>query len=182
MADGIVHRLKGNKGAIAVAISLGAAAVATSVAIATHESGHTSASGFGLQQVKVVRHSFPVSAYPGGQWTTTSLDWVDVPGARTRIRVPRGQKGLIVVRFSPAVICQGNCETRILIGGIEAQPRKPITIFGGPNTWAVIYTERSRGPLNPGKYLVRGQVGVTNTSSTLYVRSYHLTAERFRAG
>jgi ribosomal protein L35AE/L33A len=173
------------KGALAVAASLGVAAVATSVAIATHESGHSSASGFGLQQVKIVRHSFPVSNYAGGQWTTTTLNWVDVPGARTTIRVPPGQKGLIVVRFSPAVICQGTgaCETRILIGGVEAQPKKPLS-FVGPNTWGVMYTERSRGPLGPGRYVVRGQVQTTFGSSgtTLYVRSYHLTVERIRAG
>ena len=79
---------RGTKWAFVVAVSLGAAAVVTSVAIATHESGHSREVGSGLQQVKIVRHSFPVSVYPGGQWSTSSGDWVDVPGAQTTITVP----------------------------------------------------------------------------------------------
>ena len=116
--------------------------------------------GGALKQVKVVRHSFPTAQYPGGQWTITSNEFVDVPGAQINITVPEGQQGLIIVRFSPSLICQGTgsiCEARVLIGGEEAKPVKP-TLMSSNNNWGVLYTERSRGPLRPGTYRVKAQV------------------------
>ncbi|MDQ5815258.1 MAG: hypothetical protein M3516_03045 [Actinomycetota bacterium] len=154
----------------------------TSIVIAGHEEGHTSAVGGALKQVKVVRHSFPHPQYPGGQWSITSTQFVDVPGAQTNITVPAGQQGLIIVRFSPSIICQGTgsiCEARVLIGGEEARPVKA-TLMSSNNNWGVLYTERSRGPLGPGTYGVKAQVLVTSGTSggALHMRSYHLTVER----
>ena len=191
MATGTFRSAKASRTmrvAVVVAALLGTAAIAASVAIATHEPGHTRDEGAGLQEVKVVRHSFPVATYPGGQWLTTSdtADWVDVPGAQSTITVPDGQKALIIVRFSPSVICSGSgiCESRILIGGVEGGPQKPVYFNpGSTNHWGVMYTERSRGPLSPGQYVVKAQVMTTYglSGTTLYVRSYHLTVERIRA-
>jgi hypothetical protein len=169
---------------VAVSTAVGAI-LGVSVAIANHETGHTTATGFESEEVRIVRHSFPPSDYPGGQWETTSGTWVTVPGAFVTVTVPPGEQGLIVARFSPSVICSGTgiCESRIVIHGVEGHPNKPVYFNpGSTNNWGVMYTERSRGPLPPGTYAVRAQVLTTygTSGTTLYVRSYHLTVERFR--
>jgi hypothetical protein len=161
------------------------ATLAASVAIAGHEAGHSAKAALSSREVKVVRHSFPHPDYPGGQWETTTETWTTVPGASANITVPQGEKALIVVRFSPSVICSGTgiCESRITINDVEAEPAKPVYFNpGSTNHWGVMYTERSLGPLPPGKYTVRGEVLTTfgTSGTTLYVRSFHLTVERFR--
>src|SRR3954471_8174609 len=130
---------------------------AASIAMANHEPGHTSASALNSAQVKIVRHSFPVPTYPGAQWETSSNTWVTVPGAGTSITVPAGEQALIVVRFSPSVICSGTgtCESRIIIAGQQGEPAKPVFFnSSSENHWGVMYTERSLGPLGPGTYNV----------------------------
>ena len=173
-----------NTAVVAVSAAVGAI-FAASVAIASHEAGHTAKAAFGIEEVKVVRHSFPHPDYPGGQWVTSTDTWIDVPGASIRITVPEGERALIIARFSPSVICAGTgiCESRIVIGGVEAEPAKPVYFNpGSTNHWGVMYTERSLGPILPGTYTVRGQVLTTfgTSGTTLYVRSYHLTVERVR--
>ena len=167
---------------VAVSVAIGAI-LAASVAIAGHENGHTIASAaFGNNEVKVVRHSFPQPDYPGAQWTTTTSTWLTVPGAAVNITVPAGEQALIVVRFSPSVICSGTgvCESRITIDGVEAEPKKPAS-FDSSNHWGAMYTERSLGPLGPGTYTVRGQVLTApgKSATTLFVRSFHMTVESF---
>jgi hypothetical protein len=159
--------------------------LAFSTTHARHQAGHTGRAASGVREVKVVRHSFPHPDFPGGQWETSSGTWVNVPGASVNITVPEGERALIVVRFSPSVICSGSgiCESRVLIGDVEAEPAKPVYFNpGSTNHWGVIYTERSLGPLEPGTYSVKGQVQTTFglSGTTLYVRSFHLTVERFR--
>jgi hypothetical protein len=107
-----------------------------------------------------------------------------VPGASVTITVPPGEHALIVVRFSPSVMCSGSraCQSRITINGVEAEPAKPVYFSpGSTSNWGVMYTERSLGPLAAGTYIIRGQVLTTFglSGTTLSVRSYHLTAERF---
>jgi hypothetical protein len=162
----------------------GSAILAASVSSADAAGGRSVSTALGPSKVTVVRASFPVSDYPGGQWVTTSNAWVTSPGAAVKITVPTGEKALIIVRFSPAVICEGAgvCESRVVINGTPAEPDKAISFNAGSTShWGVLYTERSLGPLSPGTYTVSGQVQTTYglSGTTLYMRSFHMTIERF---
>jgi hypothetical protein len=171
------------RNAVVALFAAGSAILAASVSTADAAGGRSVRTGVGMSEVTAVRASFPVSDYPGGQWVTTSNNWVTAPGALVSITVPTGEKALIIVRFSPAVICQGTgvCESRVAISGTVAEPDKAVS-FDSTNHWGVMYTERSLGPLSPGTYTVSGQVQTTygTSGTTLYMRSFHLTVERFR--
>jgi len=148
--------------------------------------GVTERSANALVEVKVVRHSFPPPTYPDGQWTIQSTNsWVVVPGAFTSVTIPSGERGLLIVRFSPGMICagSGDCLTRIVISGSQGLPAKSVDFnAAGGSHWGMPYTERSIGPLSAGTYDVVAQVEATTglSGTTLTIRSYHLTIERFR--
>ena len=171
---------------IAGVIAAAAAIVVVSFSAAFAQGGRTERSAHTLVEVKVVRHSFSPPTYPNGQWTIQSTNsWVAVPGASTSVTIPSGEQDLLIVRFSPGMICAGtgDCLTRILISGSEGQPAKPVDFNAvGGSHWGMPYTERSIGPLPAGTYTVLAQVEATvgSNGTTLTMRSFHLTVERFR--
>jgi hypothetical protein len=122
--------------------------------------------------------------------TTTSTSYATVPGATTRIRVPRGQRALISARFSAESECSGGaaanyCSVRVLIGRKQGHPRSG-TDFAfdavGANTdyWESNSMERYRGPLRPGRYRVRVQWAVTDAATTFRLDDWTLSVQRAR--
>jgi hypothetical protein len=126
---------------------------------------------------------------------TSSRTFVDIPGAATTIRVPSGQRGLIVARFSAASQCgslnpdDDGCFVRILIGGVEADPATvgPFdTAACCPNSsngdsFESHQIERSRGALPPGSYSVKVQ-WQADAENQFMLWGWHLAVERARVG
>ena len=130
-----------------------------------------------------------------GLQETNSRTFIDIPGAATTIRVPPGQRGLIVARFSAASQCgslnpdDDGCFVRILVGGVEAQPAT-----AGPFDMAACcpnssngdafeshQIERSLDALPPGTYSVKVQ-WQADAENQFMLWGWHLTVERARVG
>src|SRR5436190_2210013 len=88
--------------------------------------------GAGAAMAAVSGHAGAITAVavagdPGLQ-ETSSRSYVDIPGAATTITVPRGQRALVIARFSGASQCgslnpdDDGCFVRILVDGVEAEP------------------------------------------------------------
>jgi hypothetical protein len=120
--------------------------------------------------------------------STTAQTFRNIPGVRTRITVPSGQRGLVVVRFSGQAGCASGvatayCSIRIFVGGKQAQPKTVGAGFvfldseagGRFGSYAL---ERSRGGLSPGTYTVRVQWRSTS-GAEFSIKNWHLTAEVF---
>jgi hypothetical protein len=163
------------------------------VLAATAMAATSSSSGGPITSVRAVRSDFAGSS-------TGSQSFVDLPGAKTTITVPSGQKALILARFAAESTCYRGPTTpcigsvRILIGGVEAAP--DLADGGGfyfdetqvPN--AVESSgrsmERSRGGfggLPAGTYEVKVQYEAVNGSDTTFdLQNWHLTVERSQIG
>lgn len=140
-----------------------------------------------LTKVRLIR-----DATEGQKFTTQSTDWVKVPGATTRVRVPNGQQGAILARFASESDCQGTpqggiveyCRVRVLVDGLVAQPADPDIGFDAATSslagWESHSVERSLGDLAPGLHTVRVQASVTSGSITAHLDAWHLTVERLR--
>ena len=106
---------------------LGATVAATAIAASEQAGGPITA-------VKVVREE--------NSFYNSSTTYVDVPGARTTIPVPSGQRALIMARFTASSACFPSAthtcagSVRILIGGVEGAPQSTfefdLTNQGGP--------------------------------------------------
>ena len=109
--------------------------------------------------------------------------------------MPRGQRALIIARFSAASQCgslnpdDDGCFVRILVGGTEAQPA-PGGAFDMaaccPNSsngdqFESHQIERSIGPLPSGRYPVRVQ-WQADAENQFMLWGWHLTVERARVG
>jgi hypothetical protein len=61
--------------------------------------------------------------------TYTSTAWSNLACGTTRVTVPRGRHGLVVVKVDAEVTCTGDdgqwCLGRVLVGGFEGQPTAP---------------------------------------------------------
>jgi hypothetical protein len=147
----------------------------------------------------VTRQGGPITAVAvvssGGLEETSSRTFVDVPGAVTTIRVPSGQRALILARFSGASQCgslnpdDDGCFVRILVGGVEAEP-----VASGPFDTAACcpnssngdsfeshQIERSLGPLASGTYPVKVQ-WKADAENQFMLWGWHLAVERARVG
>jgi hypothetical protein len=148
------------------------------------------ASGGAITQVKVVSNT--------SSQTTTSTTFVNVPGASVRVKVPHGQRALILARFSAETNCSGGsvgnwCAARIMIGSAEGSPASggdfaldsvdSADVAGclpGDCGWEGHSMDRSRGPLGPGTYVVKVQWAVVGSGSTFRLDDSSLTVERVK--
>ncbi len=122
--------------------------------------------------------------------TTNSTSYVDVPGATTRIRVPRGQRAIILARFSAESRCTGGaagswCSVRIRIGRPQGHPQSGSdfafdAVGASDDFWESNSMERYRGPLRPGRYRVRVQWLVTDAATTFRLDDWTLSVQRAR--
>jgi hypothetical protein len=127
-------------------------------------------------------------------FSTTSDTWTNLTGASVTIRVPQGQRAILLATFSGESICNGGvvgdeCDVRILFNGNQGQPGP-----AAPNSGAAFDSEgsgddyremhamqRSRGPVVGGIYTVRVQVE-TCCGTTFTLDDWHLTVQSFRVG
>lgn len=149
-------------------------------------------SGKSIKAVKVVRNAVPV--------TTQSTAFADVPGAKTTIRVPDGQRALILARFSAESLCtdstnafKGWCGLRIYIGNAEGEPSdasdlgtpyafdsdsSDATAGGGSEDWYEGNSmDRSR-VVGAGLYTVKVQAAVLDPSIFFWLDDMSLTVEQ----
>ncbi len=144
----------------------------------------TKLSGQANQRVALARGS--------AQFSTLSTTWTNLPTASVSIRIPAGQRAILLATFSGESICSGGfvgdeCDVRILFNGSQGQPGP-----AAPNSGAAFDSEgsgddyremhamqRSKGPLGPGLYAVRVQVQ-TCCGTTFTLDDWHLTVESFK--
>jgi hypothetical protein len=154
--------------------------------------GLTNGTGGGpVTSVKVVRSN--------SSQITTSTTFVNLPGATVKVKVPSGQRALILARYSAESNCTGGavgswCSARVLIGGVEAAPvsgadfafdsvdsTDDVSCLPADCGWESHSMDRSRGPLGPGTYTVRVQWRIVN-GSTFRLDDWSLTVERVKIG
>jgi len=168
-------------------ISLALATFLVGVLVTTAVAG-----GGGTTKVSAGANSRITVARGSAAFATTADTWTNLPGASVQIRIPAGQRGLLLATFSGESICNGGfvgdeCDVRILFNGSQGQPGP-----AGPNSGAAFDSEgsgddyremhamqRSKGPLPPSLYTVRVQVE-TCCGSTFTLDDWHLTVQSFK--
>src|SRR2546427_4540882 len=113
---------------------------------------------------------------------TSSLSWVDVPGASAIVTIPFGwSTGLVLARFSAAASCSFSvggtlCSARVVVGGVEANPAGGMGhAFTQASDEGAMAIDRSLGSLPPGRYVVSAQLAVTDPSALFVVSDWSLT-------
>jgi hypothetical protein len=130
----------------------------------------------------------------GGTVTTTSsVNFVDVPGAATTINIPAGTRAVLRARFIAESACSGGgavsnyCRIRILINNVEAQPAVGFDFaFDSTNngnetssSWESHAVERSSATILPaGNYVVKVQQSTSSAGVTFRLDDWHLSVER----
>jgi hypothetical protein len=154
--------------------------------------------GGAINQVRVVRGE-DASAY------NNSTTFTDIPGVATTVSVPRGEKGLILARYSAETICyivegttntgDNKCSVKIMVVNnstgqqMEACPCNQGTQFAFDSTSAGtenIYAQESHSMdrsliVGPGKYTVKAQWAVTHSDVRFRVDDWSFTVEKARA-
>ena len=163
---------------LVAAIVVGALVLAATAAIASR----TAEGGGSITGVKFVTENDAA--------TTSSTSYVDLPGATTKIRVPRGQRALISARFSAESRCSGGidgnwCSVKILIGRKQGHPRSGSdfafdAVGASDDRWESNSMERYRGPVGPGRYRVRVQWLVTDAATEFRLDDWTLSVQRAR--
>lgn len=127
------------------------------------------------------------------QSSTSSTNFENVPGARVKITVPRGE-ALLLVRYTAESVCYseiatpGACHARITVNGDEAAPASGTEYIFDSNdsgTETKFSAEgrsmdRSRGPLGPGTYTIRVQAAVSDADLEFLLDDWSLSVERIR--
>jgi hypothetical protein len=171
---------------ITAAFLAGALTIVAAVALSTPP-GVSRVNAGAVKKVAVARGSDTA--------TTTSDTWVNLPGAAVNIKVPSGQKALLIATFSGESICSGGvvadeCDVRIMFGTKQGKPGPAApnsgAAFDSVGTSGADYREmhaiqRSLGPLGPGTYTVKVQ-WQTCCGTTFTLDDWHLTVESFKAG
>ncbi|MBI4261717.1 MAG: hypothetical protein HY658_14270 [Actinobacteria bacterium] len=155
-------------GAVVATVAVRAVAVTTTVA------------GDRITRVKVLRSDT-------GATRTGGTTFVNVPGAKSTIFVPKGTRALVLVRFSAESRCSGGsgwCSVRVMVGANEAAPAAGTSFAFDAASEAGEYEahamERIAGPLDPGTYSVRVQWAVSNGDLTFWLDDWLMAIERVR--
>lgn len=155
-------------------------AVAAGVAIA-QVSGVTKAKGGAISKVRIKRGE--------NATTTSSTSYVNIPGAKVKVTVPRGDEALILARFSAESACYdttGNyCSVRIRVDGQQAKPATGLDFAfdstdAGTETsssWESHSMDRSL-VVGGGRHTVRAQYATTSSTTGFRVDDWSLTVER----
>ena len=167
------------------------AALAMTVAVETAVLGVVvSKSGKAVTAVKAVTETTLA--------TTTSAEWVNIPGMTTTINVPASQRALLIITFSAETVCyaeqfqrSGACYVRVLVDGTPSTPSQ--VIFDG--TWEN-YTEGAidfqaaaevnsmqfvTGPLISGTHTVTVQWLVADLATDTFFRMQERTLTILRS-
>jgi archaellum component FlaG (FlaF/FlaG flagellin family) len=99
--------------------------VAVAASVATAITFSSTVTGKSVTQVKVVRSTLAQQFTDDGGATTAT----DLTGASTTVKVPAGQKALLLIRFSAATACYGgagggydSCYVQVLVNGSAVAP------------------------------------------------------------
>ena len=170
-------------------ISLALAAFLVGMLVTTAIAG-----GGGTTKLSGGTNSKVALARGSAAFATTSDSWTNLTGASVSIRIPAGQRAILLATFSGESLCNGGfvgdeCDVRVLFNGSQGQPGP-----AAPNSGAAFDSEgsgddyremhsmqRSKGPFGPGLYTVRVQVE-TCCGTTFTLDDWHLTVQSFRVG
>ena len=169
---------------LVAAFAAGILTVVGALALATPP-GVTRVSGGSNAKVAIARGS--------AQATTTNDTWGNLPGASVNIKVPSGQKAILLATFSGESICSGGavadeCDIRIMFGSKEGKPGPAApnsgaafdSNFTGADYREMHAIQRSLGPLGPGTYTVKVQ-WETCCGTTFTLDDWHLTVQSFKS-
>ena len=156
-------------------------AVAAGVAIA-QVAGVTKAKGGAISKVRIKRGE--------NATTTSSTSYVNIPGAKVKITVPRGDRALLLARFSAESACDGTapgtyCSVRIRVDGNQAKPTAGLDFAfdstdNGTETsssWESHSMDRST-VVGGGRHTVRAQYATPSSTTSFRVDDWSLTVER----
>ena len=167
------------------------AALAMTVAVETAVLGVVvSKSGKAVTAVKAVTETTLA--------TTTSADWVNIPGMTTTINVPANQRALLIITFSAETVCypdlysrSGVCYVRVLVDGTPSTPSEVIfdgtfeTYHDGPIHLQAAAEVNSMqfvaGPLGSGTHTVTVQWLVIDAATDTIFRMQERTLTILRS-
>ena len=152
------------KARVGAAMSLAFLFVGVIAGVAVWAAGsRTTASGKALERVTVVRSSQILN--------TSSTSYTTIPGATARVTVPSGERALLIARFTTQEDCSvgdgspsGHCMGRIMSNAKEMAPASGGSFIdsvqsGKPAGVRSAALDRSLGPVGPGTYMIKVQVG-----------------------
>ncbi|TMJ97134.1 MAG: hypothetical protein E6G67_03405 [Actinobacteria bacterium] len=157
-----------------------AVVAAAAGALAAGLPGVTGAGGGAVTAVRIVRNTTSQS--------TSSTSYANLPGATLLITAPRGQRALILARFSAESRCTGGssgdpCTVRILVDGVEAGPASG-TDFAFDSSEGMVIDDLAEShsmdrsmAVGTGKHRVTVQWAVGGTP-TFTLDDWSLTVER----
>jgi hypothetical protein len=166
---------------LVVVATIAAVVVATTVAIA-QVSGVTKAKGGSISKVRIKRGENATS--------TSSTNYVNIPGAKVKVKVPHGHQALFLMRFSAESACSDSattpdyCSVRILVDGQQAKPATGFD-FAFDSTdngtesfasWESHSMDRSL-VVGGGRHKVKAQYGTTSSTTSFRVDDWSLTVE-----
>ncbi len=140
----------------------------------------------GVQEaVQVVRQT--------AHFTTTAVNFTDLPNATTEVIIPAGHIDLLIIRFFAESVCSGGgrdyCKVQILVDGVEADPAVG-TEFAfdstnegadGTGSWEAHAMERSRCVVAGDQerlVTVKVQWATSNPATTFRLDDWSLSVER----
>jgi hypothetical protein len=124
-----------------------------------------------------------------GEQETEVIDdeWHGINGARTEIRIPNGERALILVRFTAETVCYfagpDFCSVRVMVDGKQAKPASGRDFhidsnYGGETEESEKAHALDRSlEVGPGRYTIKVQ-GTAMDSTILKVDDWSLTVER----
>ena len=177
--------MSGAKPAFRIAGIVAATAIVTAVAtiaFANHEPGHRVARGKAPNKTIVVTGEDPTEiGFP---------EWQTIDGAKTQIRVPNGQRALLLIRFTAETVCffggPDECAARVMVDARQARPASGRD-FHIDSQYAGETDESQKGhafdrslEVGPGRYTIKVQ-GAAMGDNILRVDDWSMTVERVRA-
>lgn len=130
--------------------------------------------GRGAQTVQYLRET--------GSSLTQSTEFVDIPQATATVRVPAGRQGVVLVRLTGVVTCNGGadfCVVQGTVDGIPLEPSGPIGIVlantddPGPDTRSF----EGSAALIEGMHEVTVQWAVTSETAQFTIHNWHMIVE-----
>jgi hypothetical protein len=125
--------------------------------------------------------------------TTSSLSFVDLPGATTTINVPAGTRAMLLARFSAESSCYNgtpgtfaHCGVRILVNGDDMNPNGDLAFDSTNNgtenigSWEAHSIDASSPILGPGNYKVKVQRAVSFANTQFWLDDWSLTVQRVK--
>ncbi len=104
---------------------------------------------------------------PGYDNWTQSATPTDVVGMSVTVKVPAGERALLVATFSATSVCDGGCFVRAVVGSTTLTP--DLAIVDSPDRHVPMSRQWVSAVLNPGEYTVKIQYWVGDSDGNIFI-------------